>query len=730
MPFMEEIDINSIKVDDNKKINIELSTADEALIAELVEKINEYCPERIVKISSKYKKLVKVNIFKELFNNHKLNKSELEFISDKSADNIVDIVNELLGNKNIKEAENFINSLKINDMDKAILNLLSDEFLKKLGIERPKQEEPEKPVEPAVPEEPAEPSKPNEEPAEPDKPEVPEEPEKPAEPKEEEPVQPEPEKPVEPEYTPISEEAIDVIVKNIKELIDNGKTDEVNNYLDSIKLNDKDRAIVNERVDKFIKEYKPVEPEKPTEPEIEEPVQPEPEKPVEPEKPSEPEKPGEEPTEPDKPEVPNEDEKPVEPETPEESGKPADPKENEPDDTEILTPVDPNKPEEPKEKEFTELTTEVLNNIVDTVTLMITAGRNSTEINEYLDTVKLKEEDRKTVDNIIKKLVEELNKPEPEQPHEPEIEEPTKPEVPEEPEKPADPKEEEPVQPEPETPNDDEVTYKNRYKKFNNQEGVSFDKIREKFLKLINDERATKNLPPLEYNERLQKGTEQRSQELADFGSIRTGENKDQKHKRPNGEDSFRTAFDYLPNYKANFASYLGENLASIDLPELDNVELVKESANKELFNEETVAKIFFTMWKNSPGHYKNFMKENYKTMWLEIRISEEAYDKDYGNGNYSTRLVVGTQILSICDEEDFKRMEELEDRNNPKKSEDTNDKKEPTESEVTEESIAPKEEPAIQDDSEELEEVEPLKEVAEVEVTDKDSIIEEETNN
>lgn len=648
MPFMEEVDINSIKIDDNKKINIELSTDNETLIAELVEKINEYCPERIVKISSKYKKLVKVNIFKELFNNHKSNKSELEFISDESADNIVDIVNELLGNKNIEEAENFINNLKINDMDKVILNLLSDEFLKKLGIERPNQEKDNNPDE-SEPEKPVEPTDPEIE--EPTKPET----------------------PAEPEYVPISEEAIDIIVKNIKELIDNGKADEVNNYLNSIKLNDKDRVIVNERVDKFIKEYKPVEPEKPTEPEV----------PEEPEKPSEPKE----------------------------------------DDTEILTPVDPNKPEEPKEKEFTELTTEVLNDIVDTVTLMITTGRNSAEINEYLDTVKLKEEDRKTVDNIVKKLVEELNKPEPEQPHEPEIEEPSEPETPD---KPDSPKEEEPVQPEPEAPNDDEVTYKNRYKKFNNQEGVSFDKIREKFLKLINDERATKNLPPLEYNERLQKGTEQRSKELADFGSIRTGENKDQKHKRPNGEDSFRTAFDYLPNYKANLASYLGENLASIDLPELDNVELVKELANKELFDEETVAKIFFTMWKNSPGHYKNFMKENYKTMWLEIRISEEAYDKDYGNGNYSTRLVVGTQILSICDEEDFKRMEELEDRNAPKKSEDTDDKKEPTKSEVTEESIAPKEEPAIQDDSKELKEVKPLKEVAEVEVTDNDNIIED----
>ena len=79
----------------------------------------------------------------------------------------------------------------------------------------------------------------------------------------------------------------------------------------------------------------------------------------------------------------------------------------------------------------------------------------------------------------------------------------------------------------------------------------------------------------------------------------------------------------------------------------------------------EELANKFFQMWKESPGHYKNFMHKDYKTMWFEARLGKaKALDQD---SDYKYEFLAGTQILSLKDEDNFKRDEGITDMNTDK---------------------------------------------------------------
>lgn len=495
--------------------------------------------------------------------------------------------------------------------------------------------------------------------------------------------------------------------KQVKESSSYNYKDEYYDYYNSNTDKELEENITepkDEETDKLEQE-EPVEPSKP---EVEEPEVPEiTEQPEDPEdKDNDLEEPGkDEPKDPDE-----EDPKPVEPENPEQPEVPEEPGDNE-------QPEQPEVPEEPSEPECQELTEELLKDIVNKVSELISNGEDS-KINEYVNSLNLSDEDKSKVDDLINKLKEELDKPEEPQPEEPDVEKPIESEAPEQPIEPETPgvgnkdedKTQEPSEPEveePETPEqpddkdieDEPVTVENRHDKFNKGQGVSHDKIREVFLNLINEERATQNIAPLTYDERLKQGTELRSQELADFGSIRTGENKDQKHKRPNGKDLFRTAFDYMPNYENDKARYLGENLASLTYLDVEDADMIYSPLNEELFDEAVVAKMFFDMWKSSPGHYKNFMGVKYKSMWLEIRVSQEQVDYDFGDGPEKARLIVGTQILSTLDVEVEEPTENIED------PEDTVDEPKEEEHPVEEDVESPEESNEPEDSVEQPEE-------------------------
>lgn len=206
-----------------------------------------------------------------------------------------------------------------------------------------------------------------------------------------------------------------------------------------------------------------------------------------------------------------------------------------------------------------------------------------------------------------------------------------------------------------------DLEYDTRAKKFNNQKGINFELLREKFIAKINAERAAHGVGALVLDPRLQKGTETRAEELASINHIRTGPNNDQKHKRLDGESSFRTAFDYMPDYEYNKAGYLGENLVGTWIEGSENGHYLGEPADQSVFDEEKVAEDLFQKWKKSPGHYENFMSKDYKTMWLEARLGEPKFDPEY---NAEFGMLVGVQILSVKSEEDYKKMEETEKLN------------------------------------------------------------------
>lgn len=254
------------------------------------------------------------------------------------------------------------------------------------------------------------------------------------------------------------------------------------------------------------------------------------------------------------------------------------------------------------------------------------------EVHEYIAGLKLNKLDKALIDKLVEATIKDYEDKKNHKPDEPQ------PGV----EIPGDDNNDNPK--EPETPEKDMPIEK----KFNEQKGINFDLMRHKFLDLINEERTSHGLNPLELADYMQKGTEIRAQELADWGHIRTGENYDKKHSRLNG-DNFRTAFDYLPLYEAYKAGYLGENLAGTwfhkDRPRLDG-----KPADESLFNEDTVAKFFFTMWKNSKGHYDNFMDPRYKTMWFEVRVGKPITSgmKVDGIDMNDYQFIAGVQILSL----------------------------------------------------------------------------------
>lgn len=278
----------------------------------------------------------------------------------------------------------------------------------------------------------------------------------------------------------------------------------------------------------------------------------------------------EEPKQPDIPLTPLTPSKPVKPEqkdiplTPLTPSEPVEPEQPEEPGTE--TPEEP-QPEEPEQQELTE---ELLKEIADKVSELISENKEE-EIDKYIDSLKLSEEDKDRVNDTINKLKEELKNPKEEpQPEEPGKEEPGKEEPGKEEPQPEEPQPEEPGKEEPgkEEPQPDEHIKEDLGKQFNTRKVINKEEFRNEFLRLINEKRISVGVNPLKLGAHLEKGSELRAKEMADHGSLRGEEpteedpkNEKGKHKRPNGEDSFRTAFDYLENYEETKGRNLGENI-------------------------------------------------------------------------------------------------------------------------------------------------------------------------
>ena len=122
-------------------------------------------------------------------------------------------------------------------------------------------------------------------------------------------------------------------------------------------------------------------------------------------------------------------------------------------------------------------------------------------------------------------------------------------------------------------------------------------KLNEHFMELLNEERTRIGLTPATIaadDSELTRVANIRANEMADHGSLRYQGKKEGKHKRPDGS-RWSTAYD--PDfYKKTNA--MTENAAETTVV-WDIVSLT---------NEKALAHNFYTIWKNSPGHYAAMM--------------------------------------------------------------------------------------------------------------------------
>lgn len=146
----------------------------------------------------------------------------------------------------------------------------------------------------------------------------------------------------------------------------------------------------------------------------------------------------------------------------------------------------------------------------------------------------------------------------------------------------------------------------------------------------INELRASLGKKPLRYKAELQQGTQQRADEQAKIGSLRSG---GKAHTRPDGTE-FRTAFTYLnKGGLKDKEQELGENTAQF-------------SSNNPytLTSEKKIAETLFNYWKNSPGHYANMISDNYKYFSFAASVGRASANMEEYSELYP--IVMGVQVF------------------------------------------------------------------------------------
>lgn len=146
----------------------------------------------------------------------------------------------------------------------------------------------------------------------------------------------------------------------------------------------------------------------------------------------------------------------------------------------------------------------------------------------------------------------------------------------------------------------------------------------------INELRASLGKKPLRYKAELQQGTQQRADEQAKIGSLRSG---GRAHTRPDGTE-FRTAFTYLnKGGLKDKEQELGENTAQF-------------SSNNPytLTSEKRIAETLFNYWKNSPGHYANMISDNYKYFSFAASVGRASANMEEYSELYP--IIMGIQVF------------------------------------------------------------------------------------
>ena len=140
---------------------------------------------------------------------------------------------------------------------------------------------------------------------------------------------------------------------------------------------------------------------------------------------------------------------------------------------------------------------------------------------------------------------------------------------------------------------------------------LNLKKLNEEFAKLVNAERATQGKKPLVADENLIKLAKIRSDEQAGIGSLRTN---GKKHTRPDGT-RFNTVFNTLENADMRYGTR-GEN-------SLEGSTMVASA--HAVLNATELARDMFIDWKNSPGHYRNMMSDQYTSFGLSASYTPHS---------------------------------------------------------------------------------------------------------
>ena len=168
---------------------------------------------------------------------------------------------------------------------------------------------------------------------------------------------------------------------------------------------------------------------------------------------------------------------------------------------------------------------------------------------------------------------------------------------------------------------------------------VDLDKVNRVFASLVNEERAKNGLAPVTVADRdsaVWKAAETRANEMALYGSLRYGGTSDGKHKRPDGS-SWSTVYT---SEEMNKFNGLSENAAEISGMNWNIVSIT---------NEEYLAKEFYKMWKNSPGHYRTMMIKDYN-MPVQVALNFGFGAHSITNANSGAHNVVGMMEIVRLD--------------------------------------------------------------------------------
>lgn len=170
---------------------------------------------------------------------------------------------------------------------------------------------------------------------------------------------------------------------------------------------------------------------------------------------------------------------------------------------------------------------------------------------------------------------------------------------------------------------------------------VDNQKLNQYFMELLNEERTRKGLTPATIapdDSELTRVATLRANEMADHGSLRYQGKKEGKHKRPDGS-RWSTAYDSDFYKKTNAMT---ENAAETTTV-WDIVSLT---------NEKALAHYFYTVWKNSPGHYAAMMMgDGYSPANRNVQFRVALGFANHSlTSNNPTNVVAMMEIASMID--------------------------------------------------------------------------------